>query len=208
MPLTPRDAALTAAFAREAARSLIARAGAEAEACGACILGPGAAAWGTPGQTMLTAVDIVPFTGPVPLAHDPDDLLAAIGWLARESPEGAAALFSHDALTNLGTAIPVFGTGGARDTALRVALDGEPGDVAYTVRWGTLVRLSAPDGPVTLRTLGRGDAAFQTLTAQGGSGGVLIDARGRPLLAAPNRDAQREQVRGWFIALDGREAVR
>ncbi len=207
-PLTPQDMAFTAAFAREALRSLVARAGVEAEACGACVLGPGAAAWGTPGQIMLTAVDSVPFTGPVPLAHDPDDLLAAIGWLARESPEGAAALFAQDALTNLGTAVPVFGTGGSRDTALRVALDGEPGEVSHMVRWGTLLRLPAPDGPVTLRTLGRGDEAYQTLTAQGGTGGVLIDARGRPLLAAPDREAQRERVRGYFIALDGRGAVR
>lgn len=203
-PLTPRDHALTAAFAREAARPLVAAAGMAAETCGACVLGPGAATWGTPGQLMLTAVDIVPFAGPVPLAHDADDLLAAIGWLARESPEGAAALFTQDALTNLGTAIPVFGTGSARETALRVALDTPTAEhETHAVRWGTLLRLPAPDGPVALHTQGRGDAAFQTLRAQGGSGGLLIDARGRPLLVAPDREAQREHVRGWFAALDG-----
>ncbi len=157
VPLTPHDAILTAAFAREGIRALAARAGPAIEGCGFCVLGPGASAWGTPGQALLAVMDAIAFAKPVPIAQDADDLLPAIGWLARESPESAAALFTHDALTDLGTAVPVFGTGGAQETALRVALAAPPDEYATAVSWGTLLRLPAPCRPhrsVHIRTWG------------------------------------------------------
>ncbi len=208
IPLTAHDAILTAAFAREGIRALAARAGATIEGCGFCVLGPGASAWGTPGQILLAVMDAIAFAGPVPIAQDADDLLPAIGWLARESPESAAALFTHDALTDLGTAVPVFGTGSARETALRVALTAPPDEHAAAVPWGTLLRLPTPAGPADLYTLGRGDADFAAATVRGGTGGVLIDARGRPLLTAPSRDEQHERMRRWLMMLDPRGTPR
>jgi len=203
-PLTPHDSILTAAFAREGMRALATRAGAAIEGCGFCVLGPGASAWGTSGQVLLTVMDAISFAGPVPIAQDADDLLPTIGWLARESPESAAALFTHDALTDLGTAVPVFGTGSAQETALRVALTAPPEEHATAVPWGALLRLPAPYGPADLYTHGRGDADFAAAAVRGGTGGVLIDARGRPLLAAPSRDEQHERMRRWLMMLDPR----
>jgi len=210
MPLVPHDRILTAAFARESLRTLAAQVGPAIEASGMCILGPGTGAWGTPGQTLLAVMDTVSLAGPTPIASDTDDLLPVIGWLARENPESAAALFTHDALTPLGTAVPVFGTGGAKETALRVALT-EPAQAdtqAVSVQWGTLLRLPVPDGPANLSTLGRGDRDFQAVAVQGGTGGILIDGRGRPLLTAQSREEQHERVRQWFAMLDPRGTPR
>lgn len=199
LPLTAQDRAITGAFAREALRALVARVGMAAEACDLCILGPGMTEWGTPGQLLLAVADTVPFAGPVALTGDPDDLLPAIGWLTRARPESAAALFARDTLENLGTLLPVFGTGAEGETAVQVALDET--DEAQAVPWGSVRRVPLGDTTATLAT-SAADGRSHTQVVQGGRGGILVDARGRPLRAAPERAEQQERVHRWLNAVE------
>ncbi|MBN1642016.1 MAG: glutamate mutase L [Anaerolineae bacterium] len=161
------------------------------------------------GQAVLMLLDALLPAGISDLYLDEYDLIAMLGALAQERPLALVQTLRSGGLTYLGTAVAPLGRAGVGERALLVhAQDGALRDVE--VMWGT-IRVLAPRAvplgtSLTLRPargldIGAGRGKAITLSYKGGTVGLVIDARGRPLPFARDSATQRGQVGNWLRAL-------
>lgn len=162
-----------------------------------------------PTALLLMLLDALNVHGIFSVAADSAGLLAALGAVAAVNPEAAAQAIENDCLVTWGTVfVPDVGT--------RV---GEP--IALTVRVeparGGQLEADVKTGSLELIPLGEGEKANVEIRAergvsfgaavkgnvfkrevQGGTVGLMIDARGRPLPVLENADKQREKMQQWM----------
>lgn len=162
-----------------------------------------------PGYAALVLLDALQPIGITTLVLDPYGLASALGAMARLIPIATVQLLEAGILGALGTAISPVGRGRAGRPVLRYQLEPETGGASSEgeVQYGQLVSLPlAPGtfGKLTLKPLGRFDVGFGaagrggTLRVSGGTVGVIIDARGRPLSIAQDAEERREQNLRWL----------
>lgn len=158
-----------------------------------------------PGQAALILLDSLQPTGVTTLVLDTQNLLPLLGAAAALNPVAVVQTLEAGALTTLGTAVAVGGEGRVGQTAVRVKgtlADGQQlkEDIAY----GQLAVFKMPAGEskVTVQAVGGFDIGFgrgngKTLTLSQSAVGLIIDARGRPIVFPSSADARRDAVRGW-----------
>jgi hypothetical protein len=167
----------------------------------------------SPGAAAMLLLDSLQPTGITELALDRAHLLAALGAAAYANPLAATQVLETGALLSLGTAICV--TGPAREgevvcTAKLVDAAGQ--ETTVSVKAGTVEVLPlslSQSGRLTLKPrlgydvgLGPGRTFTQDFPS-GGTVGIVIDARGRPI-AFPRDPAKRaELVQQWIWKLSG-----
>lgn len=176
------------------------------------IIGAGGGLGGTgrPGMAAMLMLDALQPIGVTRLELDTSALLPALGALARINPEAAVQLLDAQGLDELGTAISLSGTPRPGQTAATVRLilpDGT--DETHRVEAGALWMYPLGIGlraRVTI-TAGRGlTIAGQRrvrLEVVGGSAGLIIDARGRPLALAADVRARANQISAWYAQATG-----
>jgi hypothetical protein len=179
--------------------------------------GPSFARWNQPGAaalTLLDAVDVVPNEGVVDLALDQDGLMAAAGVIGTIDPTLASSLFEYDALTHLGSAVIIGGSGSDGELACRGEIHFDSGEMAqFTVMSGAIEVIPLKTGEtasIVLRPERKfsvgGHPGGKTVTLAeerkiiGGTVGVIIDARARSVAASGNRA---QKVRQWLDAVNG-----
>lgn len=173
------DRTIAGGFARAALRALIARSDDAHPAPDRCILGPSFLRYEAPANALLAVADILRAPRAVDVAADPDDLLPVVGYLALSSPESARSLLREDALAPLGTLIVAPSSGPRRESPVAALLDGEAGPARTALAPDALTALpAATAGAVRLI---RRDGHEETIAANGGPHGLLIDTRARPL---------------------------
>jgi len=235
LPHTARDLAIEHALAREA---LALGASTLREYTGQMprydlLIGTGGLLAHTPrpGQAALILLDALQPTaeglGSVELAVDNTMLVPAIGHLARQHPAPAAYIFDRDCLQWLGTAIVVQGRhqaqqGAEPPTAVTVTVQRQQGgEQTVSVPYGTIqVVPLRPDQRAALTVkpgsgfrVGGGEPGKTLKTepgqeVKGGSVGLIIDARGRPLSLPAEQEARTATLQRWWSAMDavqGRE---
>lgn len=162
-----------------------------------------------PTSLLLMLLDALDVRGIFSVAADASGLAAAMGAVADVNPEAAAQALENDCLVTWGT---VF----VPDVTAR---PGEPVVMNVRVEPATGGKLEADVqlGSLELIPLGEGEKANVELRAgrgvtwgsavkgsvfkrevQGGTVGLMIDARGRPLPALENVDKQRARVQQWM----------
>jgi uncharacterized protein (TIGR01319 family) len=151
-------------------------------------------------QTLLALLDTLQPTGIFSVAVDAYGVLPALGVLTEREPMAAVQTSEGGLLTNLGWVVAPTGRGQPGQKALHIVMEGEDEQrLEVEVEYGTIETLplaSNQSATVTLKPerrfdIGLGPGKGQTVTIRGGSVGLVIDARGRPLkLPSDNADRQ------------------
>jgi len=164
-----------------------------------------------PGQAALMLLDALEPIGVTTLVADTNGLVPALGACSLAQPLATVQALGAGALSTLGTAVtPVCRTRLRQgETLLGVKIKYQyGGDLEVEVAAGSLEVLPLPSGQKATLTLrprrdvdvgrggpGKGGKPIEVL---GGSVGLIIDARGRPLALPSNPDKRRERVQQWL----------
>jgi hypothetical protein len=174
--------------------------------------------WPHPGAAALTVLDglgMVPERGVIELALDDGELMAAAGVAGLIDSDSTGDVLTHDALRPLGAAVVLSGgaRAGAKATDIEIARDGGAPE-HYTITGGELIVLplgcqqtatvtvnSARKVSVGTQPAGRQLTLGEEKAIAGGTVGLIIDARERPL---NNHDtADPDSIARWFQSLTG-----
>ncbi|MCH2590368.1 MAG: glutamate mutase L, partial [Planctomycetales bacterium] len=156
-------------------------------------------------QTAAMLVDAFQPEGITTLAKDSIFMMPHLGVLAQVQPEAAVQVFERDCLVYLGTCIAPAGIGKPGKPCFSYRITGEGIDESGEVAFGTMQLLKIADG-VTARAVidpnkgfdaGGGDGKSFEQEIRGGTVGVILDGRGRPLELPAERDACRRAVVAW-----------
>jgi hypothetical protein len=158
---------------------------------------------------MALVLDGLELSGTFSVAADLSGLAPALGALAAVNPDAAAQVLERDGFVTLGTAlVPAWtghpGEGPALQARIETAVGGR---LDVQIAAGSLeliplglgekarVELRAPRG-VNLGAPQKNGTLVREM--EGGAVGLIIDARGRPLLFAENLDQQRVRAQRWL----------
>ncbi len=167
----------------------------------------------SPGQALLTLLDGIQPSGITTFVIDTNNLLPALGAAADMNPILSVQVLESYHFQPLATVItPVhhITKTGVPILRLEVAIEGgQSGTVE--VKTGTLKVITLRPGQVArlkVRPLRRADAGFGpgrrgTITVNGSTLGLIIDARGRPVILPSDPAARIEQNNHWLQVLGG-----
>jgi len=156
--------------------------------------------------TALVALDGLQPVGITRLLSDRFQLLAPAIALGQTNPTAAAHLVTQDILADVGTIVAPAGQGKPGKTALQIDLTYPDGSAfRMDVEFGSLevVPLGADQQieldirPAKGLDLGPGRGKRVQTTVRGGSVGLIIDARGRPLVLPANDEERRTRLAEW-----------
>ncbi len=210
LPETPEELSATHAVARMQARSLIDDADQGpldlVIGCGSTIAGAP-----LPAQAARMLLDGLRPIGVTQLAVDPASVLGPLGTLPDDEIREGIGLLAEDLLLPLGTAVVCRGGEPGR-VAMRVTVHrpGWPDAAAIEVRSGQLQVVPLARGQEAELTIEPGDGVtlgtvrrsprVQAL-ATGGAVGLVLDARGIPIVLPRRGDDRRAMLASWRDAL-------
>jgi hypothetical protein len=151
--------------------------------------------------------------GVTTIVLDRHHILPLLGLVGAHEPVLPTHVLGSDAFESLGTVVTAVAPVPEEVPVLNVEVKAENAkDYEVEILQGTLKRLVIPSGvtaELTLKPSGETDIGFGgpgvggRLKVPGGSMGVVIDARGRPLLL-PEADEKRVEVlKRWQLILGG-----
>lgn len=163
------------------------------------------------GYTALLFLDALQPVGVTQLAVDVGNIATTLGALAKRNPLAAADVVEHDAFLTLGTLVAISGDVTPGDIAVRVRIqcrDGSVGEEAVpggtlrivplpAYRSGTLALYPARKVDVGVGRPGTG----AIVEVEGGTLGILVDTRGRPLSFPSAPHARCQMVHSWLESL-------
>jgi len=167
----------------------------------------------TAGRAALILLDAIQPRGVAQLAVDPAGLLTTLGALAALHPIAAGQVLERDGLIKLGTAISAVGRGKVGKTAVRLSVRFADGrTLKVEVPFGTLEviplraneRVTLELRPAAGIDIGLG-VAGQAAQAdvEGGSVGIILDCRGRPLPIPKDVEERQKRMQEWLRAVGG-----
>lgn len=165
-----------------------------------------------PGQALLAMLDGVQPVGISTLLLDVNRAAPAIGAVAGIRPLIAASALEAGALVSLGTVISPVGQTKLGETVLRLRISydsGSPLDVE--ARYGELEIWPLPVGqratleirPHRRFDIGMGPGQGGKVEVLGGLVGLVVDARGRPLVLPRNVEQHRRALKRWILDVGG-----
>jgi uncharacterized protein (TIGR01319 family) len=161
-------------------------------------------------QTAMMLIDSFQPEGVTVLAKDSIFMMPHLGVLAQVHPAAAMEVFERDCLIYLGTAVCASGLGKPGRPCFAYTVRGGGLDESGELAFGDLKLLPlGPGEPATISLtpakgfdLGAGPGRKVEKEVRGGTVGLILDARGRPLTLPETRpEAQRAMAR-WVKALD------
>ncbi len=164
----------------------------------------------SPGHAALMLLDTVqPAFWTSRLVLDKTGALPALGALATVQPMAATQVLEHDGLLELGSVISPVGVARYGSKVLSFKVKSALGAYEGDVRFGFLERIIVPAGvkatlelrPTRRFDLGVGPGKGIRMEAWGGAVGVIIDARGRPLVWPGKEEERQAAVRQWLREL-------
>lgn len=216
-PVSVRDLQIEHAFAREAIILTIesAQQSTIAQFHPDLIVATGGIFAHTPkyGQVALLLLDALQPRGAASLVVDRTMLFSQLGAVAAVSPVAAVQVNENDAVTHrLGTCVVPFGGLQQGQLAVRVSLEYSNGrQLMVDIMGGTIqviplalheqASLTLTPAPGVDVGLGPGERARAAEEIDGGLIGLIIDARGRPLMFPTNDAERRTRLSQWIQAL-------
>jgi hypothetical protein len=163
------------------------------------------------GQAALMLLDGMQPTGVCTLALDQYSLLPPLGALASVQPVAAAQALARDGLLRLGTVVALTGRGTEGSLALKLKVEYDDGrTLTAEVPYGALEVIPLIAGsramvelrPATEFDIGlASEGKGATTQVEGGALGLIVDARGRPLLLPEDDVGRRAKIREWMREL-------
>jgi hypothetical protein len=167
----------------------------------------------SPAHSMLILLDSLQPTGVTTMVLDQSDLAAPLGAAANLNPILVVQVLESNAFLSLGTVISPVAEVRPGTPILRLRVIYESGDeTRLEIKQGTLESVPLPMGQsaqLHLQPLHRADVGMGgpgiggNVRVMGGSLGVVIDARGRPLRLPTDLGRRRELFRRWNWTLGG-----
>lgn len=165
-----------------------------------------------PGQTMLLLLDALQPVGVFAVSLDQYGVLPPLGALATHQPLAVVQALEAGVLSELGWVIALAGKGSPGKKAIDISIESAQGRYDGDVKFGQIEVIPVAPGqeakvtvkPASRFDIGYGPGQGTTITLRGGAvGGLVIDARGRPL-SLPRDEADRHSlVRKWHWDLGG-----
>jgi MutL-like protein len=161
------------------------------------------------GQAVLLLLDALQPVSVVNLALDSGGLMPQLSLIASVQPQAAAQLAAREGISALGTAICPIGSARPGDVVVSYSMTYHEGDgstIGGEVKAGEIEVLPlAPTQKARLELrparnidLGQGRGRPGTTIAEGGTVGLVIDARGRPLVLPGDPEARAELNQQWL----------
>ena len=166
----------------------------------------------TPGQSLLLLLDALQPVGITSIILDQNNLLPLLGAAAESNHLLPVQVLESGAFMSLGTVVSVISSASYNTPILRVRLTDQGGnDAQAEVKFGGLEILPLGMGqtarltlqPLQRSDIGNGPGRSATLQVTGGVMGVVIDARGRPLLLPEDPVRRRELFKRWLFSVGG-----
>jgi hypothetical protein len=159
-------------------------------------------------QTAMMLVDAFEPEGFTTLAKDSIFMMPHLGVLASVHPQASLEVFERDCLVYLGTCVAARGVGKAGRPCFKYSLRAGDVNEAGEMAVGDLRRiLLTPEQrgvmvvePEKSFDLGAGAGRRIEREVRGGTVGIILDARGRPLEIPAQRDLGRTVVAAWVDA--------
>ncbi|MEM9951836.1 MAG: glutamate mutase L [Chloroflexota bacterium] len=162
---------------------------------------------GTPAYDMMLLADSLQPTGITEIKADRHGIIAPMSAIARAEPEAMVQLIEGDDLEHLGTLINLTGTRGTSDgVAAKLVITTEDETVNYDLKVGEYLSLPLPHNfSIKIKISCRGNyriagRSSRTLTLKGGTAGIVIDARGRPLLPPATVGERMTVIPQWIAS--------
>ena len=166
----------------------------------------------TPGQSLLLLLDALQPVGITSIILDQNNLLPLLGAAAEYNQLLPVQVLESGAFMSLGTIVSVISSAPHGTPVLRARLTYADGnDVRAEVKFGGLEIMPLGIGQTARLTLqpmhrsdiGNGPGRNATLQVVGGVLGVVIDARGRPLVLPEDPVRRRELFKKWLWSVGG-----
>jgi MutL protein len=164
-------------------------------------------------QSALMILDGLQPCGVTTLVLDQNQIAPALGAAAAANPVLAVQVLESNSFLHLGTVIAPVGQARAGSPILRLKMTYESGhEASLEVKKGTLEVVPLPAGQsarLQLQPLHRFDVGMGapgrggTLRVSGGALGLIIDARGRPLVLPEELNRRKDLQRKWLWTLGG-----
>jgi len=162
-----------------------------------------------PHQTAMMLIDAFEPEGFTTLAKDSIFMMPHLGVLADVHPQASLEVFERDCLVYLGTCIAPSGLGETGRSCLRFDIRSSSLSESGTMNVGDVKLFPLADGetatvavePAKGFDCGAGPGVRLEREVRGGSVGIIIDTRGRPLRLPAQRDAARTAMTQWVAAL-------
>lgn len=160
-------------------------------------------------QTAAMLIDAFEPEGFTTLAKDSIFMMPHLGVLAEVHPQAALEVFEKDCLIHLGTCIAAKGIGKPGKTCFSYRITGRTLNESGEIPFGEIRVLPLDDGdsasvviePTRGFDAGGGSGKRVEREARGGTVGLILDARGRPLALPEERAACRETMARWVRTL-------
>ena len=162
-------------------------------------------------QAMMMMIDAYQPLGLTNLAVDSIFMMPHLGVLSQVNERAATEVFLKDCLIPLGSCVAADGRGQPGEPCFAYTLRFPDGrEESGALHFGELVRIElAPEAEGTLHAepsrdfeLGSGRGKAVTLKVRGGVVGLILDARGRPLILSREPSERVAQLRSWAKAVD------
>ncbi len=162
-------------------------------------------------QAMLMLIDAYEPLGITQLAVDSIFMMPHLGVLSTIHEQAATEVFVQDCLVYLGSCVAPLGTGKAGEPCFSYRLlYADEAIVDGKLSFGELSRLSLEDGQEAQISLapskgfdfGAGKGKRVSRLVKGGAVGLILDARGRPLIFAQDEAAHGVQLQAWNTAVE------
>ena len=167
------------------------------------------------GALALVALDALQPHGIFTLAVDAFGLASAFGGLASVNAGAAASVIERDGFVTLGTVIAPLSSHREGQIDLRVRIQPSGGGaMELEVQHGSLELIPLPVGQkasIEIKTargvdLGRKNGVFKA-NIEGGALGLVIDARGRPIVLPHDLETRRSKIHQWYWDVGGEVTI-
>jgi len=161
-------------------------------------------------QTAMMLIDSFEPEGFTTLAKDSIFMMPHLGVLAEVHPKAALQVFERDCLIYLGTNVAAKGTGKVGKPCFKYSVSGSTLNQTGLLNCGDLQLLPLEPGATAKVVIdpergfdfGNGPGKRVERTVKGGTVGLILDARGRPLALPEERRACRDTMSRWVGALN------
>lgn len=161
-------------------------------------------------QTALMMIDAFEPEGITRLAKDSIFMMPHLGVLASVHPQAALEVFERDCLIYLGTCIAPKGLARTGESICRYQISGRELKAEGDLRFGDLLLLRLADRETATIQLhpsrgfdvGAGNGRPLETEVHGGTVGIILDGRGRPLKLPVDRTSGQQSMRRWVDAVE------
>jgi uncharacterized protein (TIGR01319 family) len=161
-------------------------------------------------QTAAMLIDAFEPEGITTLAKDSIFMMPHLGVLAQVHPQAAIEVFERDCLVYLGTCVAPKGSGALGKPCFSFRLSGSGLNETGDVKVGEMRKIPLEPGktakisvePARGFDCGAGPGKHVEKEIRGGTVGVILDGRGRPLQLPEEESQRRKLLTTWVHALD------